>query len=213
MSIITRSFAVHVKMMVPKIWQSFTPTDSGLHHYMRHLLSQKGLLGLRGRGCNGGLSSGKFALGSSREVERCKLGNRSDRLGLDSAAGSGGLGNFRRSRAAISDVVLSLRTVVVGVLLHQPRSFGGVLVGQLADLAGLSVDQTLGLFDLLVDDLLVAEVDQWSEVGNGDANQRQTPHRQDLDQPVGRESGDQGLCQSVNVLVMESCCHVPQECG
>lgn len=42
-------------------------------------------------------------------------------------------------------------------------------------------DDVGGIVDLLVDELAVADVDKWDKVGRGDAEERETPIRSDLD--------------------------------
>lgn len=68
-----------------------------------------------------------------------------------------------------------------------------MLIGKLLGLVCLSVDKLLNLGDLLVDDLAVADVDQGTEVGDGDPDQRQAPDGDNLDEPVRQESGDESL--------------------
>lgn len=94
---------------------------------------------------------------------------------------------------AAADVVLSLAAVFVGILLDQAGGTGGVLVGKLLGLVCLSVDKLLNLGDLLINDLAVADVDQRAEIGDTDADQRQTPNRNNFDEPVRQESGDKSL--------------------
>lgn len=163
------------------------------------LQSQKRLfLGLRGHG-RGGLGHGlghglgssgrnRLGFGSLREVGGLELG-RAHGLGR----GVGNFGGHWSVEAAGADVVLSFAGVLVGILLHQAGGAGGVLVGNLLDLVCLSVDKLLYLGDLLIDDLAVVDIDQRGEIGDADTNQSQAPNRDDFDEPVRQESGDESL--------------------
>jgi hypothetical protein len=147
------------------------------------------LLALRGRGGLGSISSSnRLGLGSLGEVGGPELG-RAHGLGV----GSWDFGSYWSSSVAAADVVLSLAAVFVGILLHQAGGAGGVLIGKLLGLVCLSVDKLLNLGDLLIDDLAVADVDQRAEIGDADADQRQTPKRNNFDEPVRQEGGDEGL--------------------
>jgi len=67
-------------------------------------------------------------------------------------------------------------------------------------LAGLSVDNLGGVPNLLVDELLVAGIDQRRNVDDGDGDERKTPERKKFDEPVGNQRGSESL-SSVSIQV------------
>lgn len=65
--------------------------------------------------------------------------------------------------------------------------------GDLAKLLGLGVDDLLGVLKVVVDELLVGGVDQRSGEENSGADERETPVRDDLNEPVREECADADL--------------------
>lgn len=141
------------------------------------------------------LSSDGLRLGRFREVGLLETRLRRNRLSLDRGACHRSLGHLGRGRAA--NVSLSLGAVVARVLLHQSRRVGSVLLSNAPDMARLRVDQLLHSMDLLIDGFAVADVDKRPQIGDGHGNQSQTPHWQDLAEPVGDESGREGLSSAL----------------
>jgi hypothetical protein len=74
---------------------------------------------------------------------------------------------------------------------------GGLLVGNLLELAGLSGDNVRDLLKVVVDELMVAGVDERREEDDGGSDQRETPVGDNLDQPVREESTEADLRDNV----------------
>jgi hypothetical protein len=102
---------------------------------------------------------------------------------------------------------VGLGTIVADILLHDAGRMGGLGFGHLFHLGGLCVDDLLQAFDLLVDELLVADLDQGSEKGGCHSDQGQGPEWEILNQPVGDDRGRKGLdhesvnCRPIRVQV------------
>lgn len=101
-------------------------------------------------------------------------------------------GDVRGSRVA-SEHRLSLGSVVAHVLLGDLGGVRGVLAGNLAELSSLGVDNVRGLLEVVVDELLVAGVDQRDKEEGGRGNQSKAPVGDNLDQVVGEEGSDTSL--------------------
>lgn len=101
-------------------------------------------------------------------------------------------GDRAASGLAANDL-LCLVGVVIDKVLGGDSNAGGLLGCELLNLDGLLVDNTGCVSNLLVDDLLVLLVDEWSEEENGSSDQCKTPERNNLDQVVGDEGRDEGL--------------------
>lgn len=106
-----------------------------------------------------------------------------------------------RANAALgtANVLLCLLGDVAGVSLEGLCGICGVLRREVLHLSSLGVDNLTGMGQLLVNDLVVGDVDEGDEVDGGHGNQRQTPEGSELDQPVAKEGGKEGLCMSVSV--------------
>ena len=134
-----------------------------------------------------------------REVRRAIHGSVTW-LGL--ARGVGGV-NVRRSSTGLSasDVVLSLGGIVASICLDSLRSTSSVLSSKIFHLGSLRVRNIRNILELLVDDLLIVDVNQWGEVSDGHGEERETPERQDFDQPVREERRYEGLHRRLTIKV------------
>ncbi len=65
--------------------------------------------------------------------------------------------------------------------------------GQILDLGSLRVDDIRGLLDLLIDDLLVVDIDQRYKVEDRGGDERETPQRNELDEPVADDGRSESL--------------------
>jgi hypothetical protein len=93
------------------------------------------------------------------------------------------LGRSRTSTVRVNSL-LSLVGIILGQALNRVCSVGSVLAGKILDLLSLSIDQVVALLKLSINDLLVLDVDEGSEVGDGGSNQGQAPERDKLDEEV-----------------------------
>ena len=99
----------------------------------------------------------------------------------------------RRLALGVTEHVLGLGSVLVGVRLERRAGPGRVVAGEVADLLRLRVDQVAGVADLLVNGLLVGAVDQRTQEESGGAHQAETPERRELDEEVAQRGGNEGL--------------------
>ena len=67
------------------------------------------------------------------------------------------------------------------------------LFDQVLQLVGLRVDDGLDFLNTSINDLTVVHIDERTDVGNGDGDQRQSPEGEELDQPVGIQGSKKGL--------------------
>lgn len=109
-----------------------------------------------------------------------------------------GRGSLRRGGAA-PDHLLGLGGVVADILLGDLSGTGGVGAGGLAKLLSLGVNDLLGVLKVVVDKLLVGSVDQRGGEDDGGADERETPVRDDLNEPVREECADADLAGGTNV--------------
>ena len=79
---------------------------------------------------------------------------------------------------------------------HRLRS---VLRGKVTDLLGLLVDDLTGIVHVLVNNLLVGDVDEWSKVNDGREKKSQTPRGRDLDEEVGDKGGQESLRTAISL--------------
>lgn len=73
-----------------------------------------------------------------------------------------------------------------------------MLPGQLADLLGLLRDELAGVVEVVVDEVLVLDVEEWGEVGEGREEEGQAPGGRDFDEEVGQE----GCCEGLWITVV-----------
>lgn len=73
------------------------------------------------------------------------------------------------------------------------ESLVGVLSGNLAELRGLLVGELGGVVEVAVDQFLVLDVDQRSEVDDAGGEEQETPLGSDLDEEVADEGGEESL--------------------
>ena len=94
---------------------------------------------------------------------------------------------FRRGGGATSrtNVTLGLGGVVASILLCHFGGTAGVLSGEVLDLAALLDHCAVGVTKVLVDELLVLDVNERTEVDGTGSDKRQAPERNELDQVVG----------------------------
>jgi hypothetical protein len=104
--------------------------------------------------------------------------------------------DFRRGGAStvLVDGVLSLGSVLLGKTLDGLGGVSGVLIRETLDLSGLLASDLTALLKLSVDDLLVLNVDERSEVGDKGGDQGQAPERNNLDEEVRDQGSEEGLC-------------------
>ena len=113
---------------------------------------------------------------------------------------------LRRGREALSlkrgatvatmgalDQGLGLGGVLASILLGDLGGMLGVLLGDGAQLGRLGGDEVLGVLELGVDGLLVLEVDERAEEGDGRREKGEEPIGEELDEEVGDKGGDGGL--------------------
>ena len=132
-------------------------------------------------------------LGRVREVRGLDIRGRRHRFGRGVGVVAR-LGRLRRRGTA--HILLCLGAVVIDILLHHASSISGVLAGNTLQLMSLVVDNGLGVGNVGVDELAVVDVDQRTQVSTGNGDEGETPQRQPLDQPVGRECGRESLLVS-----------------
>lgn len=89
-----------------------------------------------------------------------------------------------RASTVLVDGLLCLCGRLLGVALDSLDSVSGVLVSETLDLGSLLAGDLSTLLELSIDDLLVLDVDERSEVGNEGGDQGQAPERNDLDETV-----------------------------
>jgi hypothetical protein len=109
-----------------------------------------------------------------------------------------------RSRAStvLVDRLLCLVGVLLGKTLNSLGSVSGVLVGKTLDLSSLLAGDLATLLELGINDLLVLDVDEGSEVGDEGGDQGQAPKRNELDEKVRDQGSKEGLSQRIsNYLV------------
>jgi hypothetical protein len=95
--------------------------------------------------------------------------------------------------AVVVDRVLCLGGVSLGVALDSLRGVSGVLGTEVLDLCRLLVGNVVALLKLGVNDLLVLDVDERTQVGNNGGDERQAPQRDELDEEVGDERSKESL--------------------
>jgi hypothetical protein len=95
--------------------------------------------------------------------------------------------------AVVVDRVLCLGSVSLGVALDCLRGISGVLGTEVLDLCRLLVGNVVALLKLGVNDLLVLDVDERTQVGNNGGDERQAPERDELDEEVGDQRSEEGL--------------------
>jgi hypothetical protein len=93
------------------------------------------------------------------------------------------LGRSRTSTVGVNSL-LSLVGIILRQALNRVCSVGSVLAGKVLDLLSLSIDQVVALLKLSINDLLVLDIDEGSEVGDSGGNQGQAPERDKLDEEV-----------------------------
>lgn len=98
-----------------------------------------------------------------------------------------------------TDVLLSQADVLRGCGAGSFHGLVGVLGGDFAELLGLLVGDLSGVVEVGVDELLVGDVDQGSEVDNAGRDEEQAPLGSDLDEEVANEGGEESL-EIVSVL-------------
>jgi hypothetical protein len=113
--------------------------------------------------------------------------------------------DFRRGGAStvLVDGVLSLGSVLLGKTLDGLGGVSGVLIRETLDLSGLLASDLTALLKLSVDDLLVLNVDERSEVGDKGGDQGQAPERNNLDEEVRDQGSEEGLCEYVSEIPNE----------
>ena len=98
--------------------------------------------------------------------------------------------------ASVTNVALSLSGVIPSILLHSLAIATRMMSGQILHLLGLGIGELGCVREMVVDELLVGLVDQRREVDHGRSDERKTPERRELDEPVrdegGKESGNRG---------------------
>lgn len=109
---------------------------------------------------------------------------------------------FLRQRGNGCDVLVSLCAVFTHVLLHDASSLARLGLRHLPRLTRMRVDHIVDPVDLLVDEALVAEVNQGPEVSDGHANEGQAPEWQKAHKPIGRQGGDEALDLLVSIKEM-----------
>jgi hypothetical protein len=95
--------------------------------------------------------------------------------------------------AVVVDRVLCLGGVSLGVALDSLCGVSGVLGTEVLDLCRLLVGNVVALLKLGVNDLLVLDVDERTQVGNNGGDERQAPQRDELDEEVGDERSKESL--------------------
>jgi hypothetical protein len=92
-----------------------------------------------------------------------------------------------------SNVLLSEADVLRGRLAGSLHGLVGVLGGDLAELLGLLVGDLGGVVKVRVNELLVGNVDQRSEVDDAGRDENQAPLGSDLDEEVADEGSEESL--------------------
>lgn len=95
---------------------------------------------------------------------------------------------------------MGLGGVVTNVHLGGSSGVAGVLAGNLANLCSLCIDDLGQLLDLSINESLVGFVNQWAEEENRGADESETPERNDLNEVVGDESGEESSAGSQDIL-------------
>ena len=128
------------------------------------------------------------------------LGSRSRSVALLNGSAGSLVGSLLADVALVdggllgtTNVFLSQGHVLRGGGAGSLHSLVGVPGGNLAELLGLLVGNLGGVVEVGVDQLLVGDVDQRSEVDNGSGDEEETPLRSDLDKEVGNEGGEESL--------------------
>ena len=67
-----------------------------------------------------------------------------------------------------------------------------MLACEVSNLTRLLVDSFLGVGEVVVDELLVAGIDQGAEVSDGSADEAEAPEGHDIDEVIGEERGGAG---------------------
>lgn len=98
-----------------------------------------------------------------------------------------------------TNVLLSQADVLRGCGAGSFHGLVGVLGGDFAELLGLLVGNLSGVVEVGVNELLVGDVDQGSEVDNAGRDEEQAPLGSDLDEEVADEGGEESL-ENVSVL-------------
>jgi len=98
-----------------------------------------------------------------------------------------------------TNVFLSEAHVLRGRLAGSLHGLVGVLGGDFAELLGLLVGDLGGVVEVRVNELLVGDVDQRSEVDNAGGDEKQAPLGSDLDEEVA-DDGSEGGLQIVSML-------------
>lgn len=106
------------------------------------------------------------------------------RCGRDSGLRLGRqLGGFGAAAGA-ADVLACLGCVVGRILFHGVGGASGMLTSQVFDLVCLGIHNVGSVCNLVVNDFLVGDVDEGSQVQNRGTDQGETPKRNNLDQPI-----------------------------
>ena len=92
-----------------------------------------------------------------------------------------------------SNHLLRLSSVVASVLFHGRGSARCVLTCKVADLTGLWIGDVRGIFEVVIDQLLVRNVNERTEVENAGRDEAKTPERGKADQEVGNKGGEKCL--------------------
>lgn len=92
-----------------------------------------------------------------------------------------------------TNVFLSEAHVLRGRLASSLHGLVGVLGGDFAELLGLLVGDLGGVVEVGVNELLVGDVDQRSEVDNAGGDEKQSPLGSDLDEEVADKGSEGGL--------------------
>lgn len=99
------------------------------------------------------------------------------------------------------DSLLGLCGCLLCVALDSLDSVPGMLVSKFLDLLSLLVGNAVALLNLGIDGLLVLNVDEGTEEGEGSGDQGQAPERNELDEEVG----DQGCEESLKNATVSQC--------
>jgi hypothetical protein len=102
------------------------------------------------------------------------------------------------------DSLLGLGGSLLGVGAGNVHGVSGVLVGKTLDLLSLLVRNVVALLKLSIDDVLVLDVDEGTEVGDKGRDQSQAPERDELDEEVGDEGCEERL-QEERVSYLNKC--------
>lgn len=94
---------------------------------------------------------------------------------------------------ALPNQILRLGRVVLEGALAQLDGLVGVLRSELTDLLRLLADDLGGVVQVGVNELLVGDVDERGEVGDGGEEESKAPGGSDLDEEVRDEGGEEGL--------------------